>query len=278
MAWAKFDDRFDDNRKVKRAWKAHARAVGLYSMAVTYCSRHESDGLVDAEWLHERLTNAKERQAVLDALVECGLFVPVGDGDYRVHDYLDHNPSRAELEAKRAKDRERKARGGRNGRPKDSTTTPQGFRVESNGSPKVPAQPSPAPSQPIPSQPQPGNDPLAVGLWLDRQFAAARRRRLSWASDSEGEGAQRELVTNLAYGTAPEIAASVMRDVSSKLMAGQLKSDLAGAFGAFVAQAERGERRQPAARSGLMTVEQRAEGERRMAEWSAAQDAQDGAA
>lgn len=100
MAWAKLDDRYDDNRKVKRAWREHPRAVGLHAMAITYSSRHETDGFLDAIWVEERLPNAKERAGCVLALVSAGLFSEV-EGGWQVHDYLDYNPSRVELDEQR---------------------------------------------------------------------------------------------------------------------------------------------------------------------------------
>jgi hypothetical protein len=91
-------------------------------MSVTYSSRHETDGLVDLEWLEEKLPTPKEREAVVAALVECGLYEPVDGEHFRVHDYTEFNPSRTELESKRKRDAARKR-------------TPTGLRTESNGSP-----------------------------------------------------------------------------------------------------------------------------------------------
>jgi hypothetical protein len=133
VSWAKFDDLYDDHRKIKRAWKRHPRAVGLHSMAVTYCARHETDGVVDPEWLEEKLPATKERNAVLAVLVDCGLFEPLQDDHYLVHDYLDFNESRADAEARRRRDSERK----RGGAPKESNGNPNGIRTESNGIPKA---------------------------------------------------------------------------------------------------------------------------------------------
>lgn len=171
MPWAKLDDRFDDNRKVKRAWRTHPRAVGLYAMAITYCSRHETDGMVDVEWLHERLPNQRDYDGVLKALVDAELFVQVDESFYAVHDYLKHNPSRSSREAKRQADRERKARGGR----ADSARNRNGRQAESgtpHPSPPIPAHPSPTTARPAAAviAPQPvrsaltsaGFDPIQV--------------------------------------------------------------------------------------------------------------------
>jgi hypothetical protein len=146
VSWAKFDDRYHDNRKVKKAWHAHPRAVGLHAMAITYCAMHETDGLIDAEWLKEKLPAARERTAVLAALVDTGLFEPDEDGGFYVHDYLVFNPERADLEEKRRKDSERKR-----------TTRPSGLRAESERSPDgflAPRASAPTPAaRPVPSRP-----------------------------------------------------------------------------------------------------------------------------
>lgn len=110
MSWAKFDDRYHDNRKVKRAWRGHPRAVGLHAMAVTYCAMHETDGLVDAEWIEEKLPAKAERDKVLAVLVDVGLFIAEGGGDYSIHDYLMFNPSKEDAEAQRRKNAERQSR------------------------------------------------------------------------------------------------------------------------------------------------------------------------
>jgi 5-methylcytosine-specific restriction endonuclease McrA len=131
MSWAKADDRYDDTPKIKRAWRLSGYAVGLHWMAVTSCARHESDGLIDPEWLAERLAVIPRKAAVaaLKTLVSVGLFeeLPAGetrsttdeDGNlvtvgplpenaYIVHDYLDYNPSSAQSGVRREWDRRRK--------------------------------------------------------------------------------------------------------------------------------------------------------------------------
>lgn len=167
------DDRYDDSRKVKRAWRAHPRAVGLHAMAITYCSRHETDGLVDPDWLTEKLPVERERVKVLRAMVDVGMFTEEANGFYRVHDYLDYNPSHEALEAKRRRDAARKAGKAAGGIPADSEQLPHGFRVESDTTPAgIPAASRGgagagahrrSPSRPVPSQPDPAR-PDARGL------------------------------------------------------------------------------------------------------------------
>jgi len=131
VTWAKMDDRYDDSRKVKRAWRGHPRAVGLHAMAVTHCARHNTDGLIDPEWIAEKLPTTRERHAVLRVLEDCELFhrIPAGesltvtdrDGNtlalqspyageeaWVVHDYLQYNDSSVQRETALAWDRKRK--------------------------------------------------------------------------------------------------------------------------------------------------------------------------
>lgn len=94
MSWAKLDDRYDDHPKVRRAWREHPATVGVHAMAITHSARYGTDGLVAAAWLRDLMPHWAQRKKVLAILVSAGLFDAVGDGSYRVHDFLDYNPSR----------------------------------------------------------------------------------------------------------------------------------------------------------------------------------------
>lgn len=131
MAWARLDDRFDDSMKVSSAFHRAPIAVATYVMSITHCARHETDGLVDEAWLKRLIPAYQSRRKALDVLVSEGLFEPAKDGGYWIHDYLDYQPSRKELVARRAREAERKARG-RNNRVRDvSARTAPGKRAES---------------------------------------------------------------------------------------------------------------------------------------------------
>lgn len=65
-----------------------------------------TDGHIDIEWLRERA--GRRAYKLADLLVDAGLWEQNGNG-YVIHDYLDYNPSRVEIEAKRAADAARKA-------------------------------------------------------------------------------------------------------------------------------------------------------------------------
>ncbi len=105
MAWGRLDDSFDAHRKVRRA--GH-EATGVHARALAYCAGALTDGHLDPEWLLERVGRKAEK--IGEVLVVAGLWEPNSDG-YVIHDYLDYNPSREEVETKRRKDSERKARG-----------------------------------------------------------------------------------------------------------------------------------------------------------------------
>lgn len=72
-----------------------------------WCSRHLNDGVIpEAVWL-KRTGTSKVRKELLAALVD------VVDGEYVMHDYLEHQRSRAQVEALKAKRAEAGRKGGR---------------------------------------------------------------------------------------------------------------------------------------------------------------------
>ena len=165
MSWAKFDDRFSSNAKVLKTWHTCPQAIGLYVMAITHCAQHETDGRVDNYFILGLVPASRERQKIIDALIESGLWVAIDTDAYLIPDYLDFNPSRAELDAKRQQDRERRAKGRqtqsdnavvraesertRSRRDNDAQKNPSGIRAESQARPMVPSRPDP--SRPVPN-------------------------------------------------------------------------------------------------------------------------------
>jgi hypothetical protein len=148
MPWTRFDDAMGEHRKVRRALVAGGVGTfGLHAMGLLHASRYLTDGYVEQEFVTETFalahTKRNECARVLQALEQNGLWLPTGDGGWTIHDYLDHNPSRAEIEEKRRRDAERKA----SGRRVDSKRSPRGQASES-------ARPTPTPT-PIPSSSSP---------------------------------------------------------------------------------------------------------------------------
>lgn len=139
MGWQKIDDQFGISRKVTRIPRRYRlAAVGLWELASNYASRSETDGVLHGVELEEVLAT----DALVHQLVTVGLWHQLGHDCERcvqppsdgvvIHDYLEYNPSRAQLEAKRASDRKRK------GIQRDSARIPDGLREDS-------VSPSPVP-------------------------------------------------------------------------------------------------------------------------------------
>lgn len=105
MPWVKIDDSFFSHPKVV---SAGAEASGLYVWALTYSSRHLTDGHVPCAWVQQVVGARAKKLAGL--LVEHGLWEVNGTG-WLVHDYHDYNPTAESIRTKRQKDSERKKDG-----------------------------------------------------------------------------------------------------------------------------------------------------------------------
>jgi hypothetical protein len=108
MAWARFDDQFYDHPKVLSLDPALAlQCVGLQLLATCWCSKQLSDGVLPASLPSRLGANRK----IVAELVRVGMWED-GGTEYIIHDYLDYNPSREQVEADReaAKERMNRAR------------------------------------------------------------------------------------------------------------------------------------------------------------------------
>lgn len=99
-----FDNHAPENPKLVRI---SDRAFRLWFHACCYCNRNLTDGRVPAALL-AGLSHTSTRRTATE-LVDAGLLERDGE-DYLVHDYLDHNPSREEVEEERRRSRERTAK------------------------------------------------------------------------------------------------------------------------------------------------------------------------
>jgi hypothetical protein len=106
MPWFRLEDSFYNHPKVKRAGNA---GTGLWVRCGTYSAQYLTDGKIPAEVVHE-YGRPREIAAVSDA----GLWIANGD-EFIITDYLEYNPSKAQVLADRAAARERQARRRRNG-------------------------------------------------------------------------------------------------------------------------------------------------------------------
>lgn len=99
------------------------RAFRLWFACCCYCSRAETDGIVPRSTI-TTLTRSATRKTVAE-LVAAGKLEILDEDTYAVHDYLEHNPSRAELNGRRAaaKARTGKWRDKQNGSNGDASPT-----------------------------------------------------------------------------------------------------------------------------------------------------------
>lgn len=144
MSWLRNDDDMLDHDKWRRAIRLGGDAVMCTWWRLTsWCSRRLTDGEVPADMVEEiaQLKGSKTRAKALRALVAAGLIEQRSDGGVAVVDYLQRNPSRAQVLA----ERERRAQSQKNRRVGENVT---GHAPTSD--PKrneVPSQSRPVPSQ-----------------------------------------------------------------------------------------------------------------------------------
>lgn len=104
MVWVKLDDGFETNPKVIMAGN---EAAGIFCRILAHCGRHLTDGKV----AREVAVSIAGSKAKVDHMVAIGLLDELHDGRLHVPDYLEYNPSSADVEA----ERERKQKAGRLG-------------------------------------------------------------------------------------------------------------------------------------------------------------------
>ena len=188
MSWVRIDDRFGDHPKVLAAWYADGASVGLHVMALAYCAGHLTDGLVPAGFVLSRL-GGRARTRVPAALVDAGLWSNF-ENDWRINDYLDFNPSRVEVQEKRAALSETRANAGRmGGNAKQAASKPSSKTVAT----RAKQTPSPVPV-PVTTTTTPSTSADVVGVfdyWRDRTGrpgASLTRQRAEWIRDRMKEG------------------------------------------------------------------------------------------
>lgn len=95
--------------------KAGPLGLAMQVAGLCYCARRLTDGDIPAQIVPQLLAVPRAQAVRLaETLVECGVWERRGP-DYYVHDYLEYNPSREQVEAKRAAKHESRVRSGRLG-------------------------------------------------------------------------------------------------------------------------------------------------------------------
>lgn len=183
MGWAKFDDRFPSNRKVRPLSDAGFR---LDVSAICWCSEQLTDGRIARDELAQ-VSDVRQPGKAATELVRRGRWhlagqgcgtdaCPTGEGDdgWQIHDYLVYNPTKATVLARRDADNRRKRAPGPSGTPpptpnalqpdsdrkgtgirKDSERNPAGVRADASR-----ALPRPDPARPEGTAGEGGETPL----------------------------------------------------------------------------------------------------------------------
>jgi hypothetical protein len=117
MTWSKLDDGFLSNPKIL-ALGIPARWV--YVSSIVYANAHLTDGFVPDAAFPSLALGADDPDGILSELTrilprtEHSLWEPV-EGGWMIHDFLDYNPSRKAVEAKREAVTEERSKAGRIG-------------------------------------------------------------------------------------------------------------------------------------------------------------------
>lgn len=99
MTWVKLSDNYPEDPRFEDVGPL---GFALHTAAICFCSRNLTDGQI-TRGQARRLLDLDDPGTVMDALVAVGLWKPGEDGKaYGLTDYLEHQPSRAEVESKRA--------------------------------------------------------------------------------------------------------------------------------------------------------------------------------
>lgn len=108
MAWVRIDDGMTEHPKLVEAGPL---ALALHVAGLCYCNRQLTDGLIPRK-VARRLMDFEDYDdvdSVIERLVAAEIWHLEGS-DYRIHDYLEYQPSRADVEHKRDLNRQRQQR------------------------------------------------------------------------------------------------------------------------------------------------------------------------
>ncbi|MFK0180029.1 mucin-2 [Streptomyces xanthochromogenes] len=113
MTWFKIDDTAHSHPKVLKAGNA---AAGLWLRCGAYAAQHLTEGTVPGVVAQLYGTPAQSRKLVAAGLWHerghhCPRCPQPAPGDFRMHDFLVYNPTRAKVEGERRKAADRQARG-----------------------------------------------------------------------------------------------------------------------------------------------------------------------
>lgn len=150
MTFIRLDDRFLMGKA--RAWGVKGRS--LYLAGLCYCNRELTDGQIPKNMVAVLLVEAEVDKGSVRLLVAAGVWIDEGD-HYRVHDYLDHQRSRAQAMRERAKWRRQKQAQAAAGEADSTGGSDEVPRVDYTGGSARGSTPTSTPtSAPLPPRPE----------------------------------------------------------------------------------------------------------------------------
>jgi hypothetical protein len=159
VPWVRLDESFADHPKIERVGPL---AAWLHVAALCYCARHLTDGALPKAKAH-RLADIPDPAEHVAALLREGLWTEDGSA-YVLHDYLDYQPSRQDVEAERSAARARMAK-------KRSAARSPEVPPNENGSSASPSRPDPTTTSLSSSSDSrgpvdnPGDDGIPAAVW-----------------------------------------------------------------------------------------------------------------
>lgn len=103
-----YHDKISEAGKLIDERNGRAIALGFYTAAILLADANLTDGVLSVAML-EGLAYVDNPLAVADALARVGLFERE-NGKFRIHDFLEYNPSAKDIKAQQKADRVRKRR------------------------------------------------------------------------------------------------------------------------------------------------------------------------
>ncbi|MDF7665703.1 hypothetical protein [Bifidobacterium sp. ESL0745] len=105
--FAKLSNGFWRSTKVRKLRRERPTALGLYALAISFCSDRLNDGHITDDELYYQLGADDDD---IDALLDVRMLEDDGESGYYIHDYLDHQTSREKALEKAEKHRRAQAR------------------------------------------------------------------------------------------------------------------------------------------------------------------------
>ena len=142
MPWAKLDDRFHEDPRLRRLYKVEPKAGLLYVASLTYASGRETDGVVHFEFVEtlEPIKAGRLKRARI--LVDLDWWREHPEG-WEIANFLNYNPSREEVRARREK---RKLAGAKGGKTSNKTQPTANDTSQANAKQMLTPSSNPVPS------------------------------------------------------------------------------------------------------------------------------------